>query len=178
MKNKKWFTLIEIMVVIVIIAILLTLTMWISSDRIQILKMKSVQEQLIYNYNNLFSKNMLTNYYEWSMYENMIIKMIKDDKQFTYGYKRFNENEESINYKHDYVEWWNYKFTELLLDWHITDNITIKLTPYILWCEISNWNTTWNKLISKVTINNNKKYCFQISSNLCKQENIDCDYIN
>jgi len=175
MKNKRGFTLIEIMIVIVIIAILLTLTMWISSDRIQILKKKSVQEQLIYNYNNLFSKNMLTNYYEWSMYENMIIKMDKNSQQFLYGYKRFDENEEAVQFEHDYVEWWNYTFTELILNWNNKNNIKIKFTPYILGCEISDWTNTWNNLTGKVEINNNKLYCFRISSYLCKQEPIECE---
>lgn len=173
--NKKGFTLIEILIVIVIIAILLTLTMWISSDRIQLLKRKSVQEQLIYNYNNLFSKNMLTNYHEWSIYENMIIKMNKDNQQFDYGYKWYNENEWSIQFKQDRVEWWNYKFTELLLNWSNQNSIIIKFTPYVLGCEISNWNSTWKNLTGKVEINNNKPYCFKISDKLCKQEPISCE---
>ena len=67
------------LIVIVIISILLALTLGISGDRVQMLKEKYIQEQFVYNYNTLFSRNFLTNYHDEKLYENLHINMEKGD---------------------------------------------------------------------------------------------------
>lgn len=174
MKNKKWFTLVEIIMVIVIIAILLSLSMWISGNRVKELKVKSAQEQFVYNYNNLFSKNLLTNYNKWTIYENMIIKMENNKDFFLYWYKWYNQTIEDMEFTKDFIQWWEYSIIDLKLDWNNKDIINIKFSPYVLWCELSDWNNTWEILEAKALINTTKEYCFQLSSYFCKQEDIPC----
>lgn len=189
--NKKWFTLIEMLIVIVIIGILLTLSMRISWDRIQVLKTKSVWEQIVYNYNNLYVKNLLTNYYGQEMYENMVIRFSKWDTKLSYFYDTYPDSESTSD--NDYwlseiVQWWKYEVENVYFDWNLNkssnDNKTayVVFEPYKIWCKISDENPKesdsnvpeYNRLNIDLLVNWSRKYCFEIHSDLCKMEVTDC----
>lgn len=180
--NKKWFTLIEMLIVIVIIGILLTLSMRISWDRIQVLKTKSVWEQVVYNYNNLYVKNLLTNYYGQEMYENMIIRFSKWDTKLNYYYDIYSDSESDNDpWLSEIVQWWKYEVENVYFDWNKTigDSAYLIFEPYKIWCFLSNDYTdyegpSYKKLDIELLVNTNKKYCFEISSDLCKLKVIDC----
>ena len=74
--KKRWFTLIEILVVIVIISILLALSLGITWGRVQILEEKYVQEEFVSSYKTLFSRNFLTNYYKDTIYGNLVVNIL------------------------------------------------------------------------------------------------------
>ena len=188
--KKKWFTLIEMLIVIVIIGILLSLSMWISWDRIRVLKTKSVTEQFIYNYNNLYSKNLLTNYYDWEMYENLVIRMSKWDEKLRYYYKLYPSEdlwEQSMEvdpfWLSERVQWWTYVIDKIFFNGNKSTTLNdsyLVFDPYKIWCKIlSNYTdegaSSYNTLNIDVLVNTNNKYCFKISSNLCKLETIDCE---
>lgn len=189
--NKKWFTLIEMLIVIVIIGILLTLSMRISWDRIQVLKTKSVWEQIVYNYNNLYVKNLLTNYYGQEMYENMVIRFSKWDTKLSYFYYTYPDSESTSD--NDYwlseiVQWWKYEVENVYFDWNLNkssnDNKTayVVFEPYKIWCKLSDKNpkesdgkaSEYSKLNIDLLVNWSRKYCFEIQSDLCKMEVVDC----
>jgi len=172
--KKKWFTLIEMIIVIVIIAILLALSLWISGNRIQSLKNKSIQEQFAYKYNSLFSRNLLTNYYNWELYDKMTIHLNNEWNSFTYHYKH---NEEDIFSDNDGIQWGKYKVINLHFDWeenHPLQSVDINFEPYVLWCELSGGNKTWQILKVKLYVNDNENYCIKINSDLCKLEKESC----
>ena len=190
--KKKWFTLIEMLIVIVIIGILLTLSMRISWDRIQILKTKSVWEQVVYNYNNLYAKNLLTNYYEWDMYDNMVIRFVGWDTKLYYYYKTESDVVKSSADNNprlsEIVQWWKYEVEKIYFDWNKNTNESyVVFEPYKIWCKLldqdpkvsdSKTYTTFSKTYTTLNIdllvNGNNKYCFKISKDLCKLEVTDC----
>ena len=164
--KKRWFTLIEIMIVIVIVSILLALTLWISGNRIQILKNKSVQEQFTYTYNSLFSRNLLTNYYNWQIYDEMVIDLSKWENKFSYSYKN---NWEDIFSGYDDVQWGKYMINGIYLGDNETQNANIIFQPYVLGCELHGGDRTWNIMKIKIKLNDNEDYCVTINSDLCKK---------
>lgn len=165
--KKRWFTLIEMMIVIVIVAILLAISLWISGNRIQILKNKSVQEQFVYTYNSLFSRNLLTNYYDWQLYDKMTIYFTWGNNNFLYCYNTTPESCEQ-----DKTEGGTYKISALQLGNTTPNTIDIKFEPYVLWCKIS--NETEKILTIKLQLNDNEDYCMKINPDLCKLEKTDC----
>lgn len=171
--KKRWFTLIEMMIVIVIISILLALTLWISGDRIQTLKNKSIQEQFIYTYNSLFSRNLLTNYYDWKLYNKMTIHLEKWANKFSYSYQ---DDEGNAFSEDDNIQWGRYEIEELKFDETNSSiqYVYINFEPYVLWCELSNWSTTWDILKMKLLVNDNEDFCIKINSDLCKLERESC----
>ena len=173
---KKWFTLIEMLIVIVINSILLAFTIGISWDRIQMLKTKSVQEQFVYNYSSLFSRNLLTNYNNWKLYDSLTIQMPLWGENIKYTYSYFDATEYSWT---DRVQWGKYKIKNLFFEWN-QSNITlqtvdIKFEPYVLWCEILSPNKTWEVLDIDLLVNDGKISCFKIDSKFCRLENRECD---
>ena len=178
--KKKWFTLIEMLIVIVIIGILLTLSMRISWDRIQILKTKSVWEQVVYNYNNLYAKNLLTNYYEWDMYENMVIRFVEWDTKLYYYYKTDSTADKDYRLP-EIVQWWKYEVDKIYFDWTKNMNASyVVFEPYKIWCKLLDQDPkvsdgkTYATLNIDLLVNWNNKYCFKISKDLCKLEVVDC----
>lgn len=185
--KKKWFTLIEMLIVIVIIGILLTLSMRISWDRIQILKTKSVWEQVVYNYNNLYAKNLLTNYYERDMYDNMVIRFVWWDTKLYYYYKTGSDVVESTADNNprlsEIVQWWKYEVEKIYFDWNKNTNESyVVFEPYKIWCKLLNKDPKdfddsvleYNALNIDLLVNWKNKYCFKISKDLCKLEVVDC----
>ena len=184
--NKKWFTLVEMLIVIVIIGILLTLSMRISWDRVQILKTKSVWEQVVYNYNNLYAKNLLTNYYNWEMYDNMAIRFWEWDTKLYYLYKMYS-NEKTAQDNNPWlceiVQWGKYSIDGLYFDWskNSVKNAYAIFEPYKIWCILSNEYPndesihSYKKLKIDLLVNTNNRYCFEISSDLCKLQVANCE---
>lgn len=172
--KKRWFTLIEMMIVIVIVGILLALSLWISGNRIQTLKNKSVQEQFTYTYNSLFSRNLLTNYYDGNLYDEMVIHLSGWENRFLYSYRN---NWEEIFSGYDDVQWGYYMIDDIYLSWdsvHKNPSADIIFQPYVLGCELHEKNRTWNILKIKLILNDNEDYCIKINSDLCKLEKEPC----
>ena len=169
----RWFTLIEMLIVIVIIGILMTLSMWISWNRIQTLRTKSVQEQFVYNYNNLFSKNMLTNYYNWERYDYLIIHFQSWNNNLQYGY----DTGWTIVRNNDFLQDGRYEIKDIKISWsnQTFESWNVILQPYILWCSIEVPGNTWQQMALKVLFNGMEENCFSINSSLCKLEKVGCD---
>jgi len=169
--KKRWFTLIEILVVIVIMSILLALSLGISSGRVQILKEKYAQEQFVSTYNTLFSRNFLTNYYDGKIYDNLVINMTETKSGFYYSYN--DTTNTSIHSGKTEIEW-NLIVNDL--SWFSSNltSVDIIFKPYEFWCVLSGWNTTWNTLDITLRIDNKKDYCYTVDANLCRLEKIEC----
>ncbi len=162
------------MIVIVIVAILLAMTLWISGNRIQTLKNKSVQEQFTYTYNSLFSRNLLTNYYDGKLYDEMVISLGLWENRFSYSYKN---NGVEIFSGFDDVQWGKYTIYSMYIGGgdKTTQPVTIVFRPYVLWCEISKWESTWKILELNLLLNDKENHCVKINSDLCKLEKVECE---
>lgn len=172
--KKRWFTLIEMMIVIVIVSILLAMTLWISGNRVQTLKNKSVQEQFTYTYNSLFSRNLLTNYYNWQLYDEMRIHLSGWENRFSYSYRN---NWEEIFSGHDDIQGGKYVVDNIYFSGdmdHKKPSADIIFQPYVLWCELHEGGRTWDILKIKLILNDNENYCVKINSDLCKLEKENC----
>lgn len=170
--KKRWFTLIEILLVIVIISILLALSLGITGGRVQILREKYAQEQFVSTYNTLFSRNFLTNYYGDNTYKKLLINMKESSQWFSYSY--YDNSDEIIYSGTTNIEW---KIQVYSMSWWSYSDlpvVDIKFEPYKFWCELSGNNNTWNLLDITLFVDDKKKYCYQINSNLCRLEKIDC----
>lgn len=175
--KKRWFTLVEMMIVIIIVSILLALSLWISGGRVQILKNKSVQEQFTYTYNSLFSRNLLTNYYNWQLYDKMIIHLTLWENKFSYSY---NNGDTELFSGYDNIQWGKYTiemmhFSGKVASTQPNQSAEIRFTPYVLGCELWNNNQTWEILKVKLKLNDMEDYCVKINSDLCKLEKENCN---
>lgn len=170
--RKRWFTLIEILLVIVIISILLALSLGLTGGRVQILEEKYIQENFVSNYNTLFSRNFLTNYYRDNVYDNLVVRIKWWTGWFSYSYN--NAWGESI--EQDFVRWDKYYITGLFLKGSAISDVDIIFKPYKFWCTLSGSNGTWGILSMMFLMKKNeKKYCYSINSNLCRLEKKNCD---
>lgn len=165
--KKRWFTLIEILIVIVIISILLALSLGISGGRVQILREKYSQEQLVSTYNTLFSRNFLTNYYGDSLYSNLVIDMKQWEPWFSYAYNDASGN--PIYTGQTNIEW-NIVVESLTLDGAHLDDVQISFEPYKFWCKLADLN--YQILDIALLVDDKKTYCYRINSDLCRLEKI------
>ena len=166
-KKIKAFTLLELTIVVVIIGVLMAATMKFGWNRIWLLNNKNIQEQFLNHYSSLQSRNNMTNYYMWKIYQNLHINFELGENDFWYKYDSY----ESAYTGRTYVEWWNYKINVLSIDWKDIKSASVIMTPYSLWCMIGN---DWNELNIWVLVNNSKQYCFSIQSDNCRMRNVSC----
>lgn len=167
MKSKKnWYTLLEIMIVLWVIIIIMTITMKFSSSRIDDLQAQTSKDDFKNNYEQLLLTNMSSNYNNNERYDKMTISI----KSWTNWFNYFLENET----KQEKTNTWYYnskfKITKLKINNNETNQIDAELIPYKIWCKIN--NQTWVATIE--TNAKNKHHCFQIKTDTCKIELINC----
>ena len=144
-------------------------TMKFGWERIWLLNNKNIQEQFLDNYALLQSKNNMTNYYMWKIYQDAMINFNLWEDHFDYQYNHYD----LIYTGRTYVEWWNYKINMLSIDGKNIESSNITMVPYTLWCLIENG---WSELKIWILINNSKQYCFSIQSDNCRMRNVSCNY--
>jgi len=168
-KNKKAFTLLEIIIVIVIIWILMSATMKFGGDRIWFLNNKNIKEQFLDNYSLLQSNNTMTNYYVWKIYQDLDINFSIWMSDFSYQYNSYD----SLYTGQTYVDWGSYKIQSLKVNWDSVSNINVSMTPYILGCSIQGGSNSFAEI--NILVNNAKEYCFRINSDICRMISVSCE---
>ncbi len=173
-KNKKAFTLMELLIVIFIMSLFLWLSMGIWVKQLNNFKLNNIKENFIWFYNNIYNNILTSNYYKW-----------KKINIFTIS---FNSNTGNIFYYETWYKWLeniNYNSKKLSLKTKInniysnnTNNIKsffIELSPYTLWCNIMvNWKKIKEIYFSLINEKFNKNYCFYIKDKNCILEEIKC----
>lgn len=167
-KKIKAFTILELTIVIVIIWVLMAATMRFWWDRIWLLNNKNIQEQFIDDYTSLQSKNNMTNYYMWKIYQTWVINFELEKDYFDYQYDSYG----FIYTGRTYVEWWNYKINMLAIDGVDVKYVDVSMIPYYLWCLIGDG---WDELNIWIFVNNSKQYCFSIQSDNCRIRHVSCN---
>ncbi len=165
--KKKWYTLLEIMIVLWVIIIIMTITMKFGSSRIEDLQAQTSKDEFKNNYEQLLLTNMSSNYHNKERYNKIIISMMSWGNGFTYTLENDSENPETYT-------WYNnpkLEITKLQINNNEINEIETELIPYKIWCTIN--DQTW--LLTHIeTKAKNKTHCFQIHTDNCKLEQINC----
>lgn len=164
-KKIKAFTILELTIVITIIAILMAATMRFGGDRISLLKNKNIQEQFLDNFSSLQSKNSMTSYVNWEIYQELLVHFKVGEEKVFYEYY----SNDTIFSGNTEIDWGNYVIEKILLNDSEVNNVIVSLTPYSLWCNIEDGQ---NSLKIKILVNNSKEYSFQLNPSTCRMKNI------
>lgn len=139
---KRWFTLIEMLIVIVIAAILMTITMQMGGRFIQDIKARQIREQVLTDYSII----------RWQLLQSRTIDSVTIGKNGTISWGddtltlAAGEHTTTRSYPHLQIS-----------------GPTITITPYVLWCTVESDNKlTMNFDLSK------KTYCYTIQPSTCR----------
>ena len=182
-KLLKAFTLIELVIVLVIIGIMLMATIYLSWEQIQKVKNKTVKESILAEMQSRYSRNLWSSSFAWMMYETMDVTFSWWENKINFKYNvRNNEDSEIENIFTDKFEIKNIilNYTSDNSTRHVpVENITLKYSPYHIYCEIWDEETNTNVVII-ARVNDNKDYCFEIEQKNCRMiemSELNCDKI-
>lgn len=170
---KRWFTLIEMLIVIVIIGIILWLTIYLWSNNILKLKNKTTKEDFIENLSSLYTNSLWSNYYNNQRFNELNIILNSWENRIYYDY--VSDNLSQTWYKNISNE---FTISQIFLSsWNISeekDSWNIVISPYKFWCNIKDNTNTYYQSITIKTIIKTQDFCFIVNSNNCKLQEIDC----
>ncbi len=164
--KKKWFTLLEIIIVISIIVIIMTITMKFSGSRIKELEAQTGKDDFKNNYEQLLLSNMSSNYNGEERYTALYIKIETWSHWFDYRLEQESWDMKLFTWFSDSKQ----IIKEIKINNQTSNIVDIKLLPYTIGCKIND-----QEGITKIkTEIRNKIYCFKITTNICKLEYIPC----
>lgn len=168
--KKKWFTLLELVVVISIIWIILGITFRININRMTDLTVKNEITKFEETYNKNLSIALSTSIYKGSSYKEQILEINKENNtiQYSYSWSSNPDTNEQLT-----LIWAEIKNIDPL----INNTLSIGHKPYDLSCVINNDVSikTWN--ISFGAKNQQATICFTISASSCKIKKISCQSV-
>lgn len=166
----KAFTLVEMLLVMVIMGFILMMGCYFSNGQLQEIQTKTVKEDLLSTYQSYYLKNLFTSVYHNQKYSHLNIEFSPDENQISFSFSGGkNEEDNTEIYKPDFT------MKTATISW--TDNsswFTVQLTPYTLWCVFSGDIKTWSAFVT-VEMQNEKKYCFEISTQTCRIKEKACE---
>jgi len=153
---KKWFTLIEIVIVIVIIWIILLITLSLWRDYVNTMSVKTDKQTFISAYNETMAIARTSNYFDWVEYSDITLTLWTT--WLTSVTNNWNDIAEHTLEKSTLsIDWW----------W-----ASITIEPYSIWCTISVGTWVDFTLISTINVD---EYCYSISESTCKLIQVACD---
>ncbi len=181
---KKWFTIIELVIVLIIIWILFSVWLNFSWDKIDLIKNQQYVYKFIDKYNNFYIKNLQTKRINWKTYNKLQIFITNSWNYIQASYLYANQTWQKIS-DPTFFSWNNYQDFFKLPRWNFiiswNQNITITFKPLSNFCQIFllDWNNS--KPISKIKFyikfDDQKKYCFIIKQPLCQLQKIKCEWL-
>ena len=171
MKKRKWFTLIEMLIVILIIGIMLGIGFLLNWNSVDQLRTKSSIEELSSFFDTKFLQIQASNYENWVAYSGIDITLSWWATSIDYVY---------------HLNWWDVSekfywetFTIMKITWdnqHL-DKVTIQYVPFNPGCTFIWWDgTVINKLYFSVKPRGLKNACFEMDKNYCKLRAIRCPW--
>jgi hypothetical protein len=135
---------------------------------------KNIKEQFMSNYDDLYSDNMMTNYYLWNLYTELDITFYLWRKIFNYNYVGYddvilNSGFDSVTS----VDGGEYEIIWLSIDWENKQILDISLEPYKIGCMINGISDTI--AVIDLLVNNSKNFCFKIISDTCRISSVSCN---
>lgn len=161
--NKKWFTLIEMLIVIAIAAILATVTLNLNWTRISEMQALNEREQWLSKHQYINRELINTTYLDWKKISYLLLNYQSWSSTISLSWFDTTNSE---NYWSQ--EQFNY---HLITSW----SLIIKKAPLSLGCEIipSENNTIGTTPVSNKIylehIQSQKSFCFQLNTALCSR---------
>ena len=171
MKKRKWFTLIEMLIVILIIGIMLGIGFLLNWNSVDQLRTKSSIEELSSFFDTKFLQIQASNYENWVAYTGIDITLSWWAASIGYVY---------------HMSWWDVSwtfywetFTIMDISWdnQVLGNVTIQYTPFNPGCKFIGWN--WpeiNKVYFTAKPRALKQACFELDKEYCKLKAIRCPW--
>ena len=152
MNIKKWFTLVEVVVVVMIMAIILSMTVFFSIKYLKDIQLRTEKEALLNTINYALSYVKSTNYYLWDRFSYIEVKLLSTGVTLSLDDQSLFSEYLDLQYATISLTGWN--------------NI-IHLFPYARACEdfISKQDIVSFALESN---SNQDKFCFDRDMRLCK----------
>jgi type II secretory pathway pseudopilin PulG len=150
--KKKWFTLIEMLLVILIIALLLAKLLSLSWTSIKELSFNNDNAIFLSQYNKLLSQSNSANYINWKSFNKSILNMKSQHDKFNISYKSSSE-EIKLNIptlERTFLSWFVLNETITFAE------IDLYFLSHQIWCQLSwdgNIYSTWNLLFEIVSDN-------------------------
>ena len=172
MKKRKWFTLIEMLIVILIIGIMLGIGFLLNWNSVDQLRTKSSVEELSSFFDTKFLQIQASNYENWVAYSGIDITLSWWAISIDYVY---------------HLSWWDVSgkfywetFTIMEITWdnqHL-DKVTIQYVPFNPGCKFIWWNEgpEINKLYFSAKPRGLKNACFEMDKNYCKLRAVRCPW--
>ena len=169
MKRRKWFTLIEMLIVILIIGIMLAIGFSLNWNSVDQLRAKSSIEEISSFFDTKFLQIQASNYENWVAYTGIDITLSWWATSIGYVY---------------HMSWWDVSwtfywetFTIMDISWdnQVLGNVTIQYTPFNPGCKFIGWN--WpeiNKVYFTAKPRALKQACFELDKEYCKLKAIRC----
>jgi len=171
---KKWFTLIEMLLVLVLIGIITTMTMKFWSKRIQQLRYQSSKSIFVNTYEQLRSSLLSSRFYNTGEIQKFTLQLQSWSGQLNYFYSLKNGG---TIYQHTPIDPdITIQNIHLFNSDKILNSVAIIMHPYMLNCNFEHSNSPKWTLSFELSIKNHKKrYCFIIPSSSCKIIEQKCD---
>ena len=176
MIKKKWFTLIEMLIVILIIGIMLAIGFSLNWNSVDQLRAKSSIEEISSFFDTKFLQTQASNYENWLSYSWIDITLSVGATSIPYVYHLSWWDSESTFY------WENFTITAITWstsdDWDQTlENITVQYIPFSPNCTFNWWDgTEIIKVFFSAKPRSLKEACFELDKNYCKLKAIRCPW--
>lgn len=166
---KRWFTLVEMLVVIVIIGILLIIGMGLSRNSLEKLKVKSVSEEFAGVFDTIFLQVNASNYQNQQTYTGIELVLSGWASELTYQY--LGESQEIHNQSWVFV--WKFIITGLTGDSNALDTAKVVYQPFSPACRINEGNIA--SLSFSVRTKGRQNACFRLDNTYCRLQSVACE---
>lgn len=169
---KKWFTLIELIVVISLVAILLWISLNISWERVNELNIRNENAEFIKSYNKQISR-ILNSSYIWDFhYSQLHTTIISWSSTISYVYwGKYENSQVTDNTLTETFQFWYQRIINTSTSW---DSIILASNPLSVWCTINSNENIANAWFTVSSLSNNSQKCFNIDSHTCKLKQVQC----
>lgn len=159
--NKKWYTLIEVVMVMVIVWLILSMTVFFWSEYLKELQLRKEKEEIINTITYATSYVKSSNYYNGEKFTHLIIDIA------TGGI--------SVNLDSSSWTWFSsYTLSRSEITFlTLPASNQIRLTPYQRECE-DTINNTWDIAFQLASTVNDQEFCFSRNMALCKLFIVSC----
>lgn len=167
---KRWFTLIELVIVLAIVALLFSVTIKLSRGNIANVEVRQEKEDFIATYYDVLLNNLTSKYHGDTIYTGVVVHFEKGATGITYT---FIWNTTATLDRHTFrtlsigdisIQDTNNKYKEIA-------SFSIILSPQEMWCEIllAQEKVTEDTIQFTLTAQKStKKYCFSFEPFTCK----------
>lgn len=169
--HKKWFTLIEIMIVMVIIWVLMTMVFRFGGSRLQQLQVQTSKETILWFREDVVNNNRTSSYIGSESYDTVSVSFSEGTSQIDAVY---SDNDTVIYQESSTTFQWMWRKLRSD-DGQSLSTLTLRYIPYELGCAITTQTDSYSwAVLEFVAAANPHRYCFAIQYQTCSMQEIVC----